>query len=59
MMILWSFERFGAGSLPCFAGRYRQFQEAFPREARQRGAPGAAADHADMGEAIHRHGLTG
>ena len=32
MMILWSFERFGSGSLPCFAGRYRQFQEAFPRE---------------------------
>ena len=32
LMILWSFERFGAGSLPCFAGRYRQFHEAFPRE---------------------------
>ncbi|QXE92020.1 type I polyketide synthase [Geomonas subterranea] len=32
MMILWSFERFGAGSLPCFAARYRQFQETFPRE---------------------------
>jgi NAD(P)-dependent dehydrogenase (short-subunit alcohol dehydrogenase family)/acyl carrier protein len=32
MMILWSFERFGAGSLPCFAGRYRQFIESFPRE---------------------------
>jgi len=32
MMILWSFERFGSGSLPCFAGRYRQFQEAFPKD---------------------------
>jgi acyl carrier protein/NAD(P)-dependent dehydrogenase (short-subunit alcohol dehydrogenase family) len=32
MMILWSFERFGSGSLPCFAGRYRQFQETFPRD---------------------------
>jgi NAD(P)-dependent dehydrogenase (short-subunit alcohol dehydrogenase family) len=32
MMILWSFERFGSGSLPCFAGRYRQFQESFPRD---------------------------
>jgi acyl transferase domain-containing protein/NAD(P)-dependent dehydrogenase (short-subunit alcohol dehydrogenase family) len=32
LMILWSFERFGAGSLPCFAGRYRQFQETFPAE---------------------------
>ena len=32
LMILWSFERFGAGSLPCFAGRYRQFHETFPRE---------------------------
>jgi acyl transferase domain-containing protein/NAD(P)-dependent dehydrogenase (short-subunit alcohol dehydrogenase family) len=32
LMILWSFERFGSGSLPCFAGRYRQFQEAFPKE---------------------------
>jgi len=52
MMILWSFERFGSGSLPCFAGRYRQFQEAFPKEGvqvvirisdeRQHGA------HADM-----------
>ena len=31
-MILWSFEHFGAGSLPCFAGRYRQFHESFPRE---------------------------
>ncbi|WP_035496826.1 type I polyketide synthase [Citrifermentans bremense] len=35
MMILWSFERFGAGSLPCFAGRYRQFQESFPKEGAQ------------------------
>jgi acyl transferase domain-containing protein/NAD(P)-dependent dehydrogenase (short-subunit alcohol dehydrogenase family)/acyl carrier protein len=32
LMILWSFERFGAGSLPCFAGRYRQYLERFPRE---------------------------
>jgi acyl transferase domain-containing protein/NAD(P)-dependent dehydrogenase (short-subunit alcohol dehydrogenase family) len=32
LMILWCFERFGAGSLPCFAGRYRQFVETFPRE---------------------------
>ena len=32
LMILWSFERFGAGSLPCFAGRYRQFHESFPKE---------------------------
>ncbi|NTW80601.1 MAG: SDR family NAD(P)-dependent oxidoreductase [Geobacteraceae bacterium] len=30
LMILWSFERFGSGSLPSFAGRYRQFQESFP-----------------------------
>jgi acyl transferase domain-containing protein/acyl carrier protein/NAD(P)-dependent dehydrogenase (short-subunit alcohol dehydrogenase family) len=32
LMILWSFERFGAASLPCFAGRYRQFHESFPRD---------------------------
>jgi hypothetical protein len=32
MMILWSFEQFGSGSLPCFAGRYRQFQESFPKD---------------------------
>ncbi len=32
MMILWSFERYGFGSLPCFAGRYRQFQESFPKD---------------------------
>ncbi|HJV67178.1 MAG TPA: SDR family NAD(P)-dependent oxidoreductase [Geomonas sp.] len=51
MMILWSFERFGAGSLPCFAARYRQFQEAFPREGSQvvirvtaESAHGASAD---------------
>ena len=32
LMILWSFERFGSGSLPCFAGRYRQYHDSFPRE---------------------------
>ncbi|NVN99896.1 MAG: SDR family NAD(P)-dependent oxidoreductase [Geobacteraceae bacterium] len=32
MMILWSFERYGFGSLPCFAGRYRQYQDAFPKD---------------------------
>ena len=30
LMILWSFERYKAGSLPVFAGRYRQYQETFP-----------------------------
>ncbi len=35
LMILWSFERFGSGSLPSFAGRYRQFQDSFPREGAQ------------------------
>ncbi|HEY6837946.1 MAG TPA: SDR family NAD(P)-dependent oxidoreductase, partial [Geobacteraceae bacterium] len=32
LMILWSLERFGAGSLPTAAARYRQFQDQFPRE---------------------------
>jgi hypothetical protein len=32
MMILWSFERFNAGSLPTFAERYRQFTDSFPRD---------------------------
>jgi NAD(P)-dependent dehydrogenase (short-subunit alcohol dehydrogenase family)/acyl carrier protein len=32
LMILWSFERFGAGSLPCFAGRFRQYHDSFPRD---------------------------
>jgi len=32
LMILWSFDRFGSGSLPCFAGRYRQYCDRFPRE---------------------------
>ncbi|MFH1028272.1 MAG: SDR family NAD(P)-dependent oxidoreductase, partial [Pseudomonadota bacterium] len=32
LMILWSFERFGSGSLPCFAGRYRQYHDSFPRD---------------------------
>ena len=35
MMILWSFERFGSGSLPCFAGRYRQYSEIFPADGAQ------------------------
>jgi acyl transferase domain-containing protein/NAD(P)-dependent dehydrogenase (short-subunit alcohol dehydrogenase family) len=35
MMILWSFERFGAGSLPSFAGRFRQFHESFPKDGAQ------------------------
>lgn len=30
MMILWSFAQHGAGNLPSFAGRYRQFRRAFP-----------------------------
>ena len=30
MMILWSVERTGSGSLPTFVGRYRQFRRAFP-----------------------------
>jgi NAD(P)-dependent dehydrogenase (short-subunit alcohol dehydrogenase family) len=30
MLILWSFAQHGAGSLPCFAGRYRQYRRAFP-----------------------------
>jgi NAD(P)-dependent dehydrogenase (short-subunit alcohol dehydrogenase family)/acyl carrier protein len=30
LLILWSFERHNAGSLPVFAGRYRQYQEHFP-----------------------------
>ncbi|MHB1397277.1 MAG: SDR family NAD(P)-dependent oxidoreductase [Trichloromonadaceae bacterium] len=31
MMILWSEQQRGAASLPCFAGRYRQFREAFSK----------------------------
>jgi len=30
MMILWSNAQRGAGSLPCFVGRYRQFRRSFP-----------------------------
>jgi acyl transferase domain-containing protein/NAD(P)-dependent dehydrogenase (short-subunit alcohol dehydrogenase family) len=32
LMILWSFERSGCGSLPSFAGCYRQFQDSFPKD---------------------------
>ena len=32
MMILWSLERTGSGSLPTYVGRYRQFRRAFPAE---------------------------
>src|SRR4029077_15104885 len=30
MLILWSFAQHGAGSLPCFARRYRQYPPSFP-----------------------------
>ena len=30
LMILWSFERYKSGSLPVFAGRYRQYCDRFP-----------------------------
>ncbi|MCE9567577.1 MAG: SDR family NAD(P)-dependent oxidoreductase [Planctomycetes bacterium] len=30
MMILWTQKQHESGSLPCFAGRYRQFRKAFP-----------------------------
>ncbi|HKL24668.1 MAG TPA: SDR family NAD(P)-dependent oxidoreductase, partial [Desulfuromonadales bacterium] len=32
LMILWSFEKYQAGSLPVFAGRYRQYVEKFPED---------------------------
>ncbi len=32
MLILWSFEQYQAGSLPVFAGRYRQYRERFPAD---------------------------
>ena len=32
LMILWSVERAGAGSLPTYVGRYRQFRQSFPAE---------------------------
>jgi len=32
MLILWSFDQVGHGSLPTFVGRYRQFQRSFPRD---------------------------
>jgi len=31
LMILWSFERYKSGSLPVFAGRYRQYRDNFPQ----------------------------
>jgi NAD(P)-dependent dehydrogenase (short-subunit alcohol dehydrogenase family) len=30
LMILWSFAEQGAGSLPCFIGKYRQYRRTFP-----------------------------
>ncbi|HJZ90723.1 MAG TPA: polyketide synthase dehydratase domain-containing protein, partial [Gemmataceae bacterium] len=32
MLVLWTVRRHGAASLPCFAGRYRQFRRSFPAE---------------------------
>ena len=32
LMIVWSVDRLGAGSLPTFLGRYRQFRRAFPKD---------------------------
>ncbi len=31
MMILWSIEKFGSPSLPCYAGSYRQYSRTFPK----------------------------
>ena len=51
LMILWSFERYAAGSLPVFAGRYRQYVERFPEagceiriQVSRQSPSGAAAD---------------
>jgi hypothetical protein len=30
LMCVWAFAQHGAGSLPCFAGRYRQYRRTFP-----------------------------
>lgn len=30
MMILWCFEKYNVGSLPCFAGKYRQYKRILP-----------------------------
>ena len=32
MMILWTLARRDSGSLPCFAGRYRQYRKSFPAD---------------------------
>ena len=32
MMILWTLAQHDTGSLPCFAGRYRQFRRSFPAD---------------------------
>ncbi len=32
MMILWSFQHYGVGSLPSFVGQYRQYVNRFPKE---------------------------
>jgi acyl transferase domain-containing protein/NAD(P)-dependent dehydrogenase (short-subunit alcohol dehydrogenase family) len=32
MMILWTLAQHGSGSLPCFAGRYRQYRKNFPSD---------------------------
>ena len=32
LMIVWSVDRLGAGSLPTFVGQYRQFRRSFPKD---------------------------
>jgi hypothetical protein len=32
LMVLWTLENLGAGSLPCFAKSYRQFRRSFPKD---------------------------
>lgn len=32
LMVLWTLENLGAGSLPCFAKSYRQFHRSFPKD---------------------------
>jgi len=32
LMIVWSVDRLGAGSLPTFVGQYRQYRRSFPKD---------------------------
>ena len=54
LLIVWSHDRHGLGSLPCYLGRYRQYRRSFPKEGLQvsarvvKDSPGLAVSEVEV-----------